>query len=203
MSPKYRDPETQNAGENAEGGITPKDSKSETQTDGSTTPVAGTNGVERDVSTHVGSALEVDSATPAIVAAQTLQNTPSADIKLPEIWLQFLNPTEERPFMPWPSEEYIRKGALASIQILLDQGVDPSTFDPEKSTELEAERRRVMEEEDRAREQERARSEEDRRRETERRLSVSGNLPGERMTEKPKVFQLETFDDDDDEDGDL
>jgi hypothetical protein len=116
------------------------------------------------------------------------------------MWTQFLNPSADAPFIPWPSEETIRRGALASIQILVDQGVDPAAFDPEKSAELEAERKRVVEEEDRVRELERVRLEEERRREMERRMSVSGSLAGERREEQQKVFQLETFDDDEDED---
>jgi len=87
-------------------------------------------------------------------------------------------------FVPWPSEETIRRGALASIQILVDQGVDPSTFDPEKSAELEAERKRVEEEQERLREQERARLEEERRREMERRMSVSGAEPERRESSR-------------------
>jgi PAS domain-containing protein len=111
------------------------------------------------------------------------------------MWSQYLNPAGTQ-FVPWPSEETIRRGALASIQILVDQGVDLSTFDPEKSAELEAERKRVEEEQERLREQERARLEEERRREMERRMSVSGAVP-ERREEQP--FQLETFDDDEDD----
>jgi len=98
------------------------------------------------------------------------------------------------PFVPWPTEEAIRKGALASIQVLLDQGVDPITFDPEKSAELEAERKRITEAEDAMREQERTEREEARRREMERRMSDSGPAP---QREERKVFNLETFDDDD------
>ena len=98
------------------------------------------------------------------------------------------------PFVPWPTEEAIRKGALASIQVLLDQGVDPVTFDPEKSAELEAERKRITEAEDAMREQERTEREEARRREMERHMSDSGPAP---QREERKVFNLETFDDDD------
>jgi hypothetical protein len=142
--------------------------------------------------------MEIDSATPAAVATQASQNTTVTTNTA--MWTQFLNPSADVPFIPWPSEETIRRGALASIQILVDQGVDPAMFDPEKSAELEAERKRVVEEEDQLREQERARLEEERRREMERRMSASGTLPSERREEQPKVFQLETFDDDEDED---
>ena len=66
---------------------------------------------------------------------------------------------------------------MASIQILVDQGVDLSTFDPERSAELEAERKRVEEDQERLREQERARLEEERRRELfERWLEVNEGM---------------------------
>jgi len=142
--------------------------------------------------------MEIDSATPAATQTQMSQNTTVTTNTA--MWASYLNPPADAPFIPWPTEETIRRGALASIQILVDQGVDPATFDPEKSAELEAERKRIVEEEDMMREQERARMDEERRREMERRMSVSGSMGGERREEQPKVFQLETFDDDEDDD---
>jgi hypothetical protein len=148
--------------------------------------------------------MEIDSATPA--TTQTAQNTQTtttatatATNSLPESWVQFLNPNTGQFFVPWPSEENIRKGALASIEILMNQGFDPAVFDPEKIAELEAERKRIAEEAERAMEEEQERY---RRVEEERRRSVvgSGSTGGERGGEPQKVFQLETFDDDEDED---
>jgi hypothetical protein len=136
--------------------------------------------------------MEIDGPAPADGATQTQTSQTSTVKTNTAMWSQWLNPAETQ-FVPWPSEETIRRGALASIQILVDQGIDPATFDPEKSAELEAERKRVEEE------QERARLEEERRREMERRMSVSGAAP-ERREEQPKVFQVETFDDDEDDD---
>lgn len=114
---------------------------------------------------------------------------------LPAQWLEYLNPPPNA-FLPWLSEETIRRGALASIQILVDKGIDPADFDPAKSAELEAERKRKVEEEDRAREAEK----EERRRMSvgaggEVRMQGQGQVP-----EKAKAFQLETFDEDDDDD---
>jgi hypothetical protein len=138
--------------------------------------------------------MDSNSATPA---ATQSQNTTATSTSLPEGFTQFLNPLADAPFIPWPTEEIIRRGALASIQVLLDQNIDPATFDPAKSAELEAERKRIAEEEDRAREEQKAKAEEERRKEMERRMSVSGNLASAgRDQEKPGVFQLETFDDD-------
>jgi hypothetical protein len=144
--------------------------------------------------------MDRDSATPAAAGAATQsQNTvTTTSTSLPEGFAQFLNPLADSPFIPWPTEETIRRGALASIQVLLDQNIDPATFDPAKSAELEAERKRIAEEEDRAREEQKVKAEEDRKREMERRMSVSGNAGAGagREQEKPTVFQLETFDDD-------
>jgi len=195
LPPNYREPDPQT--DQAEAGTnTPKETQSETQTNGITTPVAVTNGT--DSQAHTGNAMEIDSATPAATQTQMSQNTTVTTNTA--MWASYLNPPADAPFIPWPTEETIRRGALASIQILVDQGVDPATFDPEKSAELEAERKRIVEEEDMMREQERARMDEERRREMERRMSVSGSMGGERREEQPKVFQLETFDDDEDDD---
>jgi hypothetical protein len=172
-------------------GSTPKEGKAESQADETSTPAAMANGADRD--TQMGG-MDRDSATPAAIQSQ---NTTTTSTSLPEGFTQFLNPLADSPFIPWPTEETIRRGALASIQVLLDQNIDPATFDPAKSAELEAERKRIAEEEDRAREEQKAKAEEERRREMERRMSVSGNVAAAgREQEKPGVFQLETFDDD-------
>lgn len=184
-------------------GSTPKEGRAESQADETSTPAATTaNGADRDRDTQM-SGVERDSATPAALALATQsQNTTTTSTSLPEGFAQFLNPLAGSTFIPWPTEETIRRGALASIQVLLDQNIDPATFDPAKSAELEAERKRIAEEEDRAREEQKAKAEEDRRREMERRMSVSGSaaVGVGREQEKPGVFQLETFDDDEESD---
>ncbi len=38
----------------------------------------------------------------------------------------WLDPLNQIPFVPWPSEEVIKRGALAQIQVMLEQGVDPT-----------------------------------------------------------------------------
>lgn len=182
-------------------GATPKESKSEPHTNGTTTPITVPNGVDKDIQmSGTTFAVDNDNGTPTngTSQAQISQETTTSGTALPQDFTQYLNPGAEIPFIPWPSEEAIRKGALASIQILLDQGVDPATFDPERSAELEEERKKVAEEKDRAMEEQRVRVEEDRRREMERRMSVSGAAAAPRGDEGPKVFQLETFDDDED-----
>lgn len=119
-------------------------------------------------------------------------------------WHEYLNPRTDKPWTPWPSEETIRRGALASIQILTNQGVDLATFDPERGAELEAERKRVIDEEDRQREVQRMRLDQEQNVHRDRK-AVPSSITME-QTElhppQPKVFQLETFDDDDDDDDD-
>lgn len=164
----------------------------------------GSNGILMDV--HVGTAMEVDSGTPAnggvgisgVTQRQTSQESNSTTA-LPLEWQQHLNPLAQIPFIPWPVDHDIKRGALATIQVLLDRGEDPATFDPERGAELEEERRVKVEEEERVQAVERERLEEERRREMERRASAGGAAGGgERKVERPGVFNLETFEDDDD-----
>jgi hypothetical protein len=163
------------------------------KTNGTTTPVV-TNGAIGGLNSGEGG-----TATPVDV------ENPTA---LPAVISEWLNPLSGGPpFVPWPTEETIRRGALASIQVLLDQGVDPATFDPEKSAELEADRKRLeLEAETRKAEQEaeKARLEEERREEMRRRQSVSAGLmtSAPQRDEQPAVFTgldiLEDMDEDED-----
>lgn len=153
--------------------------------------------------------------TPAAVASgaptpasNTQQESSTA---LPPVVAEWLNPlaAQGANWTPWPSEDKIRQGALASIQILLDSGVDPETFDPEHAEALEAERKRLEEEkaeEERKRVEKREREERERMEEMARRQSVSGVLGGggpAREEARPKVFTgLDILDDDMDEDDD-
>ncbi|KAL2060872.1 hypothetical protein VTL71DRAFT_8924 [Oculimacula yallundae] len=175
LPPTHREPP---AGDVADtGDNTPKEANSQAQTNGTNTPVVATNG-----EAHKTTGMEIDSATPGAAGQTQTSQHPGVSTNL-SLWEQYLN----------------QPAAYPLIQILLDQGVDPASFDPEKSAELEAERKRVTEADDAAREQERADREDARKREMERRMSGSGPVP-ERREEQPKVFQLETFDDDDDDD---
>ncbi|MCJ1461738.1 hypothetical protein MMC07_000337 [Pseudocyphellaria aurata] len=42
--------------------------------------------------------------------------------------VQWLDPLNQIPFVPWPSEEVIRQGALAQLQVMLEHEVDPSSI---------------------------------------------------------------------------
>lgn len=196
VPPTYRESDPQAAGD--AGTNSPK----EAQTNGST-PVVATNGAiseptQSQSQAAASSTTAVDQSQPAITDTQTTDATGVASNN--EAWKTFLETTNEAPFLPWPNDYIIRRGALASIQLLVDQGIDPWKFDPQKSAELEADMKRIAEEEENAREVEKARADEERRREMERRMSTSGGTGMERREEAPKVFQLETFDDDEDDD---
>ena len=67
---------------------------------------------------------------------------------------QWLDPSAQIPFVPWPTEEVIRRGALAQIQVMLEQGVDPAGAavpkvdleqEQEEETEMEVEVKRENE----------------------------------------------------------
>jgi hypothetical protein len=182
---------------------TPKD-KSEPHTNGNTTPVVAANGSNSiTIAGNLGigsiaTPMEVESGTPsnasAVAQGQTSQESTTA---LPPEWQESLNPLAKIQFLPWPTDFDIKRGALATIQVLLERGEDPATFDPERSAELEEERKKIVDEEERLQALDRARIEEERRRDVQRRASTADISRGEKKEERPKVFQLETFDDDD------
>jgi hypothetical protein len=160
------------------------------KTNGTTTPIV-TNGAIGGLNSGEGG-----TATPVDIENPTTLPAPISD---------WLNPLSDGPpFVPWPTEETIRRGALASIQVLLDQGVDPATFDPEKSAELEAKLELEAEARKAEQEAEKARVEEERREEMRRKQSVSAGLVAgtSRTEEHPAVFTgldiLDNMDEDDD-----
>lgn len=102
---------------------------------------------------------------------------------LPAEWTQFLDPLTGHVFVPWAQDEKVRLGALASIQHLLEQGVDPRGFDP-----AEEEARRQREEEERREQEEKeAREREEnlrRMREEQARVARERQLERERALEE-------------------
>ena len=48
--------------------------------------------------------------------------------------VEWLDPLNQIPFVPWPSEEVIKRGALAQIQVMLEQGIDPASVDASGDT---------------------------------------------------------------------
>lgn len=144
---------------------------------------------------------------------------------LPEPMAQYLNPLSGQVFFPWPLEDKIRSGSLASNQILAEQGIDPRGYDPvaeeenkkkEEAERREREEREAREQEERDRllreERERLRQERERQREKEqeewRRASVhtgaAAEAPGSAAAKAPekKQFQFTNLDDLDDDDDD-
>lgn len=146
---------------------------------------------------------------------------------LPEGMAQYLNPLSGQVFFPWPQEDKIRSGALASNQMLIEQGIDPRGYDPvaeeERKQKEEAERKEREEQEAREREErerqlheerERARKERERQREKEqeewRRASIAAGGPGDAGAPsqpasgapEKKQFQFTNLDDLDDDDDD-
>lgn len=173
------------------------------------TPVANTGGTGEhriNGSTTPTSTPMISNGTlpPNAVANGEKQVDDENTTALPPLISDWINPHTTAPtFVPWPTEETIRRGALASIQVLVDQGVDPSTFDPEKSAELEAERKRLEEELEVKKEAEMAerRRKEEARAEERRRNSAVGEGAGGVARQEPKVFTgLDLLDDMDEDD---
>lgn len=159
----------------------------------------------------------------------TQQTLTSMNTSLPEGMSQYLNPLSGQLFFPWPLEDKIRSGSLASYQILAEQGIDPRNYDPateEERKRKEDEERKAKEELEKAEreerekqlrvERERLRAEREKQREKEqeewRRASIAtgqSDAPGPARTGasavEKKQFQftnLDDLDDDDDDDDD-
>ncbi|KAI4159826.1 MAG: hypothetical protein LQ342_006244 [Letrouitia transgressa] len=98
--------------------------------------------------------------------------------------VQWLDPMAKFQFVPWPSEEVIKRGALAQIQVMLEQGVDP--------TDVEHKDEPIVKQEER----------EDVEMATEPLDSVTaeGGRKIDRREEKPKVFKGLDLDVDSDDD---
>ncbi|KAK0391411.1 hypothetical protein NLU13_0911 [Sarocladium strictum] len=155
----------------------------------------------------------VNGASQASSAQPTQQTTTLTT--LPEHFNQFLNPLSGQVFFPWPTEDKIRGGALASNQMLLEQGIDPKGYDPaaeeqrkmkeeeerkereerEKKEREEAERRRNEERERLRKEREAQRAKEQ---EEWQRGSVAGPPSAISPTTSGGQFQFASMDDDDD-----
>jgi len=147
----------------------------------------------------------------------TQQSAVTTNTSLPDVVSQYLNPLSGQLFFPWPLEDKIRNGALASNQILAEKGIDPRGYDPaeeeerqrkaeEEQKEREEQEKRELEERERRlrEERERQRRERERQQEEWRKASVSGpspeRAPSRSNTGEKKQFQFRSLDDDLDED---
>ncbi|KAK3687863.1 vitamin-D-receptor interacting mediator subunit 4-domain-containing protein [Podospora appendiculata] len=152
--------------------------------------------------------------TPAEQAPLASQATTAAsNISLPDHLKPMVNLLTGAVFHPWPTEDKIRSGALASYQMLIDRGIDPKGYDPEEEEErkrAEEQARKEADEKARAdREEAERRAREDRermareresaRQEAERRGSVMGGI-GSQAPKSQFTFLDGLDDDDDDED---
>lgn len=68
-----------------------------------------------------------------------------------------LDPLSKLPFVPWPSQDIIRMGALADVQGMLEDGKDPSTVLSKEEQQAEEKRKAEEEEKLRLEEEERER----------------------------------------------
>ncbi|CAJ2513904.1 Uu.00g020230.m01.CDS01 [Anthostomella pinea] len=192
-----------------------------------TTPGETPNGVQ--------SQPQSAAATPANGIQQSFdasqQTAISGGTTLPEHLTAHLNPNSGCEFVPWPSEEQVRKGAIASLSFITEQGINPENYDPaeeearkkrEEEERREQEERERVEREERERkareEQARLRAERERNRELEeaenrRRASVgtggagAGAGAGAAPTApggppRPQATQFHFMGDDDDDDDD-
>ncbi|KZF25185.1 hypothetical protein L228DRAFT_236305 [Xylona heveae TC161] len=102
---------------------------------------------------------------------------------------QWLNPSAQVPFAPWPGEEVIRRGALAQIQVMLEQGNDPaSVADPATEARIkeEEESKREKEKKDQEEKEDRRRKELQAAQEAARRESYTGAAAEAAMAKKPQ-----------------
>ncbi|KFH41840.1 Mediator of RNA polymerase II transcription subunit-like protein [Hapsidospora chrysogenum ATCC 11550] len=155
--------------------------------------------------------------TQQAVVGATQQSAVTTNTSLPDVVSQYLNPLSGQLFFPWPLEDKIRNGALASNQILAEKGIDPRGYDPaeeeerqrkaeEEQKEREEQEKRELEERERRlrEERERQRRERERQQEEWRKASMSGpspeRAPSRSNTGEKKQFQFRSLDDDLDED---
>ncbi|KAI1496954.1 vitamin-D-receptor interacting mediator subunit 4-domain-containing protein [Biscogniauxia marginata] len=118
------------------------------------TPAASTNGAGPSSSS---SSFEASQQTTANSNSNSNNNSSR---HLPEHLHAHLNPHAGLEFVPWPSEEQVRKGAIASLAFLAEQGVDPEDYDPEEERarrEREDDERRAREDRERAEREDRER----------------------------------------------
>jgi hypothetical protein len=104
----------------------------------------------------------------------------------------WLEEASRAPFLPWPSNDKIREGALGHIQAMLNRGQDPSTVLGPAEQEAEDKRRADELEQEKLEQQEK---------EAEARRRESTYVSGTKPPQQPQaVFQgLDMYDPDDDE----
>jgi hypothetical protein len=196
--------------------------------EGVQTPQTGVEGPSAAGSQQNTSVMPSAAATPSqplspavngLIPAHFNTQPPSqnANTALPENLAQWLDPLSGQIFHPWPLEEKLRAGSLASNQRLVEKGIDPRGYDPveeEERERREAEERKEMEEKQRLEleelEKRQREAMEQQRRQREKlqqeqwksnASSASPDRPTASGGEK-KQFQFASLDDDLDDDDD-
>lgn len=189
------------------------------------TPGGTPNGASTPSAATAAAAATGGASTPAangeLVVPGASQQTTNSNTALPENITAHLNPHAGVDFVPWPSEDNLRNGALAQLAYLTNRGIEPEGYDPaaeearkkreeEEAREREEKERLEREEKERrAREQrERDRLQREKEMEEFRRGSVSQGGPAGASDLPPpptpqdkqqKQFQFMGGDDDDDD----
>ncbi|KAI5862024.1 hypothetical protein GGS23DRAFT_123254 [Durotheca rogersii] len=122
---------------------------------GASTPAAANGVPSQPTPVDLGTSQQTIgiTTTTAVISDATATAT---NTTLPEPLQTHLNPHAHLSFVPWPSEEQVRKGAIASLAYMLEQGVELEGYDPEaeKKARREAEEEQQEEEERLRRERE-------------------------------------------------
>lgn len=101
----------------------------------------------------------------------------------------FLDQMSKVEFVPWPNEEVIRRGGLAQIQVMLEQGADPASVLSPAEQAAEQQRREEAESKEK--------QEEERMAEQERRRRIDGTHRSTKQEQGPSGFQgLDLYDPD-------
>lgn len=197
--------------------------------EGAQTPQTGVEGPSGAGSQQNTSVMPSAAATPsqpqspainglAPTPFNTQPSTQNTNTALPENLAQWLDPLSGQIFHPWPLEEKLRAGSLASNQRLVEKGIDPRGYDPveeEERERREAEERKETEEKQRIEQEELEKRQreamEQQRRQRERLQQeqwkanpMSGASPDRPTASggEKKQFQFASLDDDLDDDDD-
>ncbi|TRX88214.1 hypothetical protein FHL15_010903 [Xylaria flabelliformis] len=124
-----------------------------------TTPAGGTpNGATPQPQPQQPTINGVDASSQPTTTTTTTGGGGGTD--LPETLATFLNPHSAYTFVPWPSEEQVRHGAIASLAYMAEQGIEAEGYDPEVEKarqEREDEERKAAEDRERAEREDRER----------------------------------------------
>jgi hypothetical protein len=128
----------------------PQDILSLQPTDGKIDEINGTQ-ITNGMATPAAGAQDVDLANTQQHGAGVGLSTLNDETKA------MLDPLAQLPFVPWPSQDIIRMGALAQIQGMLEEGRDPSAVLSQEEQEAAEKMKAEQEEQNKLEEEERQR----------------------------------------------